>query len=117
MIGEQHRLVTPISLSSVLLSIIGMTQVCQHYAHTFENFKFHIHYESDPTFGTLAQFLWSKMHVDTKRVKLQDWFLIYSKKLAFKILLVIVVAVQFGQAYLKTQTRYRGETRHDDWNP
>ena len=23
-----------------------MTQVCQHYAHTFEKFKFHIHTES-----------------------------------------------------------------------
>ena len=39
---------------------IGMTQVCQHYAHTFEKFKFHFHYESDLTFDRLAQFICSK---------------------------------------------------------
>ena len=31
-----------------------MTQVCQHYAHTFEKFKFHFHYESDPNFPVLG---------------------------------------------------------------
>ena len=32
---------------------IGMTQVCQHYAHILlEKFKFHIHYESDLTILT-----------------------------------------------------------------
>ena len=53
------------------------------------------------------------MHVHKK---LQDWFMIYSRKSVFKILVVVVV-VKFGQAYLKNQTRYRGENLHDDWNP
>ena len=43
------------------------------------------------------------------------------KKAVFKILLLllflVVVVVQFRQAYLKNQTRYRGETLHDDENP
>ena len=45
--------------------------------------------------------------------------LIYSKKSVFKVclLVVVVVVVQFRQAYLKNQTRYKGETLHDDWNP
>ena len=47
-----------------------------------------------------------------------DRFLIYSKKSVFKVcLLVVVVVVQFRQAYLKNQKRYRVETLHDDWNP
>ena len=38
------------------------------------------------------------------------------KKSVFKVCLLVVV-VQFRQAHLKHQTRYRVETLHDDWNP
>ena len=93
-----------------------MAQVCQHYAHTFEKFKFHFHYESDPTFDRLAQFVWSKNVCTPKMVKIARLVLNLFKKSVFKILVVVVV-VQFRLAYLKNQTRYRGETLHDDWNP
>ena len=85
-----------------------MTQVCQHYVHTFEKFNFHFHYESDPSFDTLARFVWSK---NACTQKMQDRFLIYSRKSVFNVcLVVVVVVVQLRQAHLKNQTRYRGET-------
>ena len=49
----------------------------------------------------------------------EDQFLIYSRKLLFKVLVVVVVVVvdvQFRQTHLKNQTRYRSETWHDDQN-
>ena len=96
-----------------------MTQVCQHYAHTFEKFNFHFHYESDPTFDRLAEFVWSKNTCTPKMVKITSSVLNLFKKISFQILVVVVVVVvvQFRQAYLKNQTRYRGETLHHDWNP
>ena len=39
----------------------------------------------------------------------------YSKKLVFKILVVVVV--QLRQTYLKNQVRYEDETLHKDRNP
>ena len=33
------------------------------------------------------------------------------------ILPIVVVVVQFQQAYLKNQLRYEDETLHKDWNP
>ena len=118
---QQDRSVRTVVLTII---IIGMTQVCQHYAHTFEKFKFHFHYESDPTFDRLAQFVWSKNACTPKMVKIARSVLNLFKKSVFKILLllvvvvvVVVVVVQFRQAHLKNQTRYRGETLHDDWNP
>ena len=63
---------------------IGMTQVCQHYAHTFEKFKFHFHYESDPTFDRLAQFVWSKNTCTPKMVKIATSFLNLFKKVSFQ---------------------------------
>ena len=46
-----------------------MTQVCQHYAHTF-----HFHYESDPTLDRLTQFVWSKNACTPKMVKIARLF-------------------------------------------
>ena len=63
---------------------IGMTQVCQHYAHTFEKFKFHFHYESDPTFDRLAQFVWSKNACTPKMVKIARSVLNLFKKVNFQ---------------------------------
>ena len=63
---------------------IGMTQVCQHYAHTFEKFKFHFHYESDPTFDRLAQFVCSKNACTPKMVKIARSVLNLFKKVSFQ---------------------------------
>ena len=35
------------------------------------------------------------------------------KKIVFKVLLVVVVVVEFQQAYLENQIRYEDETLHD----
>ena len=74
-----------------------MTQVCQHYAHTFEKFKFHFHYESDPTFDTLAQFVWSKNACTPKMVKIArlvlDLIEIFSK---FFLLLLLLFSFSTG---------------------
>ena len=98
-----------------------MTQVCQHYAHTFEKFKFHFPYESDPTFDRLAQFVWSKNPCTPKMVRIARSVLnLLKKKSVFKIILfvvVVVVVVQFRQGCHKNQTRYRVDTLHNDWNP
>ena len=61
---------------------------------------------------------------------MQDRFLIYSIKSVFNdclllllvvvvvvVVVVVIVIVQFRQACLKNQTRYKVETLHDDWNP
>ena len=67
-----------------------------------KNSKFHIHYVLDPNFDMLAPCVCSKTHVHKKI--LQDWFLIYSRKSVFKIVVVVVVVfVQFRRAYLKKQ--------------
>ena len=63
---------------------IGMTQVCQHYAHTFEKFKFHFHYESDPTFDRLAHFVCSKNACTLKMVKIARSVLNLFKKVSFQ---------------------------------
>ena len=63
---------------------IGMTQVCQHYAHTFEKFKFHFRYESDPTFDRLAQFVWSKNLCTPKMVKIVRLAFDLYKKVSFQ---------------------------------
>jgi hypothetical protein len=39
----------------------------------------------------------------------------YSRKLVFKILVVVVV--EFQQAYIKNQVIYGDETLHKVWNP
>ena len=63
-----------------------MTQVCQHYAHTFEKLKFHFHYESDPTFDRLAQFVCSKNARTLKMVKSARPVLYLFKKVHFQYL-------------------------------
>ena len=92
-----------------------MTQVCQHYAHTFGKFKFHFHYESDPSFDRFAQFVWSQNACTPKMVKIARLVLNF-KKFIFNVYLVVVVVVQFRLTYLKNHIRYRVETLHDDWN-
>ena len=72
-----------VSLSTVVLSM-GMTQVCQHYSHTFEKFKFHFHYESDPTFDRLAQFVCSENEYTLKMVKIVRLVLDLFKKVSFQ---------------------------------
>ena len=47
-------------------------------------------------------------------VKIAKLVLDLFKKVSCQIL---VVVVQFRQVNLKKQTRYKGETLHDDWNP
>ena len=88
-----------------------MTQVCQHYAHTFEKLKFHFHYESDPTFDRLAQFVWSKNACTPKMVKIAKLILNLFKKSVFNdclllllLVVVVVVVVQFRLAYLKNSS-------------
>ena len=66
-----------------------MTQVCQHYAHTFKKFKFHFHFESDPTFDRLAQFVWSKNACTPKMVKIAMLILDKSKFSKFLSLLLL----------------------------
>ena len=80
-----------------------------------------------PTFDRLAQFVWSKNTCTPKMVKIARTVRNLFKKFIFNVclllllllllLIVVVVVVQFRLAYLKNQTRYRGETLHDDWNP
>ena len=54
-----------------------------------------------------------KEHVSRKWLKLHN---IYFKKSVFKILVVVVVVVvQFRQAYPKNQVRYGDETLHRYW--
>ena len=72
---------------SVRTVVLGMTQVCQHYAHTFEKFKFHFHYESDPTFDRLARFVWSKKGCTPNVVKIARLVLNPFKKARFQFLL------------------------------
>ena len=91
-----------------------MTQVCQYYAHTFGKFKVHFHYESDPTFDRLAQFVWSYNTCTPKMVKVARLVLNLSKKVYFQYL-SSCCSVLTGISI--SQTRYRGETLHDDWNP
>ena len=49
----------------------------------------------------------------TNIVKFARLVLDLLKKVSFQIVVVVVVV----QAHLKNQTRYKGETLHDDWNP
>ena len=63
----------------------------------FKNSKFHFHYESDPSFDRLAQFVLSK-NACTQIIARSVLNLF--KKSVFKILILVVV-VQFRQAHLK----------------
>ena len=89
-----------ISLSTVVLSTyIGMAQVVLYYAHTFEIIMFHFQFQSDPTFHTSDR---HKEHVSS-----HNPYFISSKTSVFKIIVVVVV-VQFRQAFLKLRTCQRG---------
>ena len=68
-----------------------MTQVCQHYAHTFEKFKFHFYYESDPTFDRLAKFALSKNACTQKMVKIKRSVIILIQKSQFSKFLLLLL--------------------------
>ena len=79
-----------------------MTQVCQRYARTFGKFKFHFHYESDPTFDTLARFVCSKNACTPKMEKIARSIFNLTNSLRQQKLVIIVYACNLPMLGLLT---------------